>query len=101
MAKSKEITAEFALATEMLNRMTTLSQVAQFIARAWPNVWFGAVPYLQAMGNGDSLDPRERYMYEDQKTMVLYFLSNASTWKGEVAKATKAFLKAKYMGGAR
>lgn len=94
--KTKETTPEFKLATEMLQKMTSVGDVARFIARAWPNVWFGAVPYLQAMANGTSFDPSEPYICEDQRTQVLYFLANAAQWKGEVAKATKAFLKTKY-----
>jgi hypothetical protein len=103
MAKKMSETdqAQYDMAAEMLNKMPSVGEVARFIARAWPNVWFGAVPYLQAMASGTSFEPGESYIAEDQKTMVLYFLANAQTWKGPVAKATKDFLKAKYKIGGR
>jgi hypothetical protein len=34
------------------------------------------------------------YYFDSGKTIVLYFLSNAGTWKGENAKRIKAELKA-------
>ena len=56
------------------------------------NVWFGAQPYLDAMGTLTSM--RDTYGYDDAKSIVIYFLGNAQTWKGETAKAVKAELKA-------
>jgi hypothetical protein len=42
-----------------------------------------------------SLDSvRDAYGADDGRTVVLYFLSNASTWRGETAKRIKAELKA-------
>jgi len=41
-----------------------------------------------------SLDSIDDDYYEDSgKSVVLYFLANASTWKGEKARAIKAELK--------
>jgi hypothetical protein len=66
----------------------TISQIARIIAKDWGNkVYFGAKPYLQAMFYVDNLS--DRYGLEDGKTQVIYFLSNASTWRGETAKAVK------------
>ena len=36
----------------------------------------------------------DRYMYEDGRSIVRYFLANASTWRGPVAKVIKAELRA-------
>jgi hypothetical protein len=36
----------------------------------------------------------DNYGWDSGKMIVLYFLSNASTWRGETAKRIKAELKA-------
>ena len=69
-----------------------LSVIAAEISQTWPNVYFAAKPYLSAMRLLNTLD--DRYVYEDASTVVLYFLSNATTWRGEDARRIKAELKA-------
>lgn len=56
-----------------------------------PSVYFGAVPYLNAMGALDSID--DTYGYDDARSIVLYFLANASGFRGEDARRLKAELK--------
>jgi len=69
-----------------------LSEIAADIKRTWPKPYFGAVPYLDAMFY---LGPIDDYYYHDSaKSIVLYFLSNAQTWRGPDAKRIKAELKA-------
>lgn len=68
-----------------------LAQIADVIRRDWKNVYFGAVPYLAAMGELDSIN--DNYIYDSGKSIVIYFLSNATTWKGDTARAVKAELK--------
>ena len=68
-----------------------LYQIAKEIRQDWKNVYFGAVPYLQAMMSLGSID--DRYGMDSAKSIVLYFLSNASTWRGETAKRIKSELK--------
>ena len=68
-----------------------LYEIANEIRKDWQNVYFGAVPYLQAMSCLDKMS--DKYGFDDAKSIVLYFLSNASTWRGEVAKRVKAELK--------
>ena len=71
--------------------MRSISTIAREIRADWTKPYFGAVPYLSAM---QSLDSIEDSYYEDSgKSVVLYFLANASTWKGEKARAIKAELK--------
>lgn len=53
---------------------------------------YAAEPYLRAMSTLDTI--KDRYFEDDAKTIILYFLSNASSYRGEVAKAHKAELKA-------
>lgn len=69
----------------------TLSQIAREIKANWPKVYFGAVPYLDAMRGLDSID--QNYGADSGKTIVIYFLSNAATWRGDHAKMIKAELK--------
>jgi hypothetical protein len=61
------------------------------IRKLWQPVWFGAVPYLDAMNTLDSID--ENYYADSGYSIVAYFLSNAKTWKGEDARRVKAELK--------
>jgi hypothetical protein len=69
-----------------------LSVIAQEIKANWPKVYFGAVPYLDAMRSLDSITGD--YGCDSAKSIVLYFLCNATTWRGEVARRVKAELKA-------
>jgi hypothetical protein len=71
--------------------MRALNTIATDIIRDWKNPYFGAVPYLQAMQSLTNVT--DMYGYDSAKSIVLYFLSNASTWRGEKAKAIKAELK--------
>jgi hypothetical protein len=69
-----------------------LYEIAREIRKTWPKVWFGAVPYLDAMGTLDKIS--DNYGSDSGKSIVLYFLSNATTWKGDDARRIKAELKA-------
>jgi len=71
--------------------MRSISTIAREIRADWTKPYFGAVPYLQAMHSLDSID--DDYYEDSGKSVVLYFLANASTWKGEKARAIKAELK--------
>jgi len=52
---------------------------------------FAAVPYLSAMHSMESID--STYGYDSGRGTVLYFLANASSWRGDTAKAIKAELR--------
>lgn len=67
-----------------------LHEIASIIRKDWKNVYFGAKPYLNAMGCLDKIT--DRYGEDSAKSIVAYFLSNATTWKGEVARETKKTL---------
>lgn len=69
-----------------------LHEIAREIRADWRNPYFGAVPYLDAMGQLDSV--RDHYYFDSAESVVLYFLSNAQTWRGETARRIKAELKA-------
>jgi hypothetical protein len=71
----------------------TLSQIASEVRKDWKNVNYAAKPYLDAMGCLDSIT-EDMYGCDSAKSIVLYFLGNASSWRGEKAKEIKAELKA-------
>jgi hypothetical protein len=75
-----------------------LHEIADEIAADWTKVYFGAVPYLAAMRDLNTLD--ESYGHDSAREIVLYFLANAQTWRGETARRVKAELKGMLKGGA-
>lgn len=65
-----------------------LYAIAQEISRDWGNkVNFGAVPYLGAMRHCTNVS--DYYGEDTAKSIVAYFLCNASTWRGDVARRVK------------
>ena len=74
----------------------SLATIAREIRNNWTKPYFGAVPYLDAMHHLDTM--RDKYYYDDAQSVVLYFLANAGTWKGEVARRIKAELKTMLKG---
>ena len=69
-----------------------LYEIAREIRRTWKNVYFGAVPYLDAMSSLDKVT--DRYIMDSGKSIVNYFLANAGTWRGDDARRIKPELKA-------
>jgi len=69
-----------------------LTDIAREINADWVNPYFGAVPYLNALAGMHSI--HDKFGYDDARGIVLYFLSNAGSWRGPVAKRIKAELKA-------
>lgn len=78
------------------NGKRTLSSIAREIKSKWQNPFYGAKPYIDAMLSIHSSDPDASYYYDDAKTIVAYFLANASTWRGEDARRIKKELKSNY-----
>jgi hypothetical protein len=68
-----------------------LSTIAADINQAWAKPYFGAVPYLEAMASLSSIE--DRFYSDSARDIVGYFLANASTFRGDVAKQLKAELK--------
>lgn len=68
-----------------------INEIAREIARDWKNPYFGAVPYLSAMQSINTID--EMYGVDSARSVVLYFLANAATWRGSTARCIKAELK--------
>ena len=77
---------------EQVSRPRPVYEIADEITRLWKNVNFAAAPYLKAMRSISSV--ADTYGADDGRDIVLYFLSNADTWRGPDAKRLKDELKA-------
>lgn len=69
-----------------------LYHIAAEIRKAWANPSPYALPYLDAMRDLRTME--DKFYYDDARSVVLYFLSNAGGWRGDDAKRIKAELKA-------
>jgi hypothetical protein len=67
--------------------MRNLSEIASEIRKDWSKVYFGAVPYLDAMSTLNSIN--DNYFMDSGYSIVAYFLANAGTWRGETARNVK------------
>lgn len=81
-----------------MNKTTVrpLREIAREINRDWTHPYFGAVPYLSALGELNKIT--DSYYYDSADDVVRYFLANASTWRGETARRIKAELKSMLAG---
>jgi hypothetical protein len=64
--------------------------ISREIGRDWKNMYYGAVPYYNAMLSMNKIV--DKYGADDGTSVVAYFLSNASTWRGGEARRIKAEL---------
>ena len=69
-----------------------LYTIAAEIRSDWKKVNYAAVPYLEAMQQLNSIE--DNFILDSARSIVRYFLSNATTWRGEKAREIKALLKA-------
>lgn len=67
--------------------MRTLKEIALEIRADWAKPYFGAVPYLNAMAAMNSVD--DNFYGDSGRSIVNYFLANASTWRGDTARRIK------------
>ena len=74
-----------------MNDKRQVNTIADEILSTWKKPYFGAVPYLNAMTELHTVN--DMYMYDDGKSIVRYFLANATTFKGEDARRLKLELK--------
>ena len=64
-----------------------IHEIAKIIRTDWKKPNYAAVPYLDAMSSLKSVN--DDYYNDSGKSVVLYFLSNASTWRGPAAREIK------------
>ena len=65
----------------------TIYQIAAIIKNACPEIYFGASVYIEAMQSMDKIT--DNYYEDSGPEIVAKFLVNASTWRGETARAVK------------
>lgn len=65
--------------------------VADYRSKGKP-VHYSAAPYVEAMLSLRDLN--DSFGYDDARSVVMYALSNLSTWRGPVATRVKAELRA-------
>lgn len=65
--------------------------IAADVERDWEKVSPYARPYLEAMETLTTLE--DSYGCDSARSVVLYFLSNANSWRGENARRLKAELR--------
>lgn len=76
----------------LTNTHRPICQIAAEIRADWgAKVYFGAKPYLAAMLS--LRNATDSYGMDSAKSIVLYFLANAGTYRGVKAKELKAELK--------
>ena len=76
----------------MSTEKRSIRSIALDIRKEWIKVNYAAKPYLDAMMELNSIN--DKYYNDSAKSVVLYFLSNAASFRGERAKVLKAELKA-------
>ena len=77
-----------------------INVIAIDIMRNWKSPDIAALPYIRAMTSctsvydhcGDGRKTEAMYGADTVRSVLLYFLNNASTWRGEVARRIKAEL---------
>lgn len=76
----------------MITEQRPLWIIAREIRTDWKKPYFGAVPYLDAMRQLNSI--HGEFYNDSAKSVVAYFLANAGAWRGDTARRVKAELKA-------
>ena len=74
-----------------VNERVTVSEIAYAIAKDWKNISPYAADYLNDMKEINDIEGN--YIHDSAKSVVLYFLANASSYRGESARAYKDLLK--------
>ncbi len=91
MSTHDEVQAALAADAQRELQQASLSELVARIRRDWAKPYFGAVPYLQALAQLDSIE--QPFGADSGREMVLYFLANANTWRGIEARRIKTELK--------
>lgn len=76
-----------------MDKKRTFQQIARDVKSTWMNVYFGAVPYLEALLTLDTTDPEALYGIEKAGDIARYFLANAQIFRGADARRLKEELK--------
>lgn len=77
--------------TQETSSQRLLWKIAKEIEKDWKKVNYAARPYLDAMFSLNTVG--ESFGADSAESVVAYFLSNATTWRGETARRVKQELK--------
>lgn len=84
--------------TKTTKGLRPIHEIAADITHYWPNAYYGAKPYIEAMLSMNNI--HGTYGAESNDTIVLYFLSNAGSFRGPMARKLKAELR-QHLDGAK
>lgn len=69
----------------------SIAAIARLIRKDWKKVDGAAKPYLAAMLDIEKIT--DKYYQDEADGVVLRFLGNAASWRGDIAKQVKAYLR--------
>lgn len=73
-----------------------IDEIATEIRKDWKKVSIHAEPYLDAMDELKSVE--DMFGWDSASSVIRYFLGNATTWKGDIARRIKKELNAMIEG---
>ena len=74
----------------VIDAMTRPREFAMIIRADWKKISPYAAPYLSAMATLDTIN--DKYIVDSGASIVAYFLANAQSWRGPIARNVKARL---------
>lgn len=75
----------------MTEQQRPLNEIAREILEDWKNISLHAKPHVEDMLRLRSID--DRFGADTAYDVVTYFLANADTWRGEIARRIKKELR--------
>ena len=74
-----------------MNLPDNISEIAAIISKDWKNVNYAEKPYLEAMFSLQTIS--DTCLNDDARSIINYFLGNATSWRGDTAREVKKKLK--------
>ena len=92
-SEATALAVEAAIKAREARETRTYAAIARDIRAAWPRVYFGAEPYLEALETMNTTDRDASYGLDSAREIVVYALANMAAFRGEKAQALKAELR--------
>ena len=71
--------------------MREINTIARDIRNNWKNINYAAKPYLDAMMQLNTI--QDNYYQDSAYSIIIYFLANANSWRGDIARQIKKELR--------
>lgn len=71
--------------------MRPINTIARDIRNNWTNINYAAKPYLDAMMQLNTI--KDNYYQDSAHSIIIYFLANANSWRGDIARQIKKELR--------